>query len=442
MKKLRNFSLLIHVANAVPKSNNSGLKPHTLPDVACPFCPLLCDDLTVEVDAAGLQVSKNGCALAVENFAREIPQTTPQINGKRASLSKAIEAASDILRRAQAPLISGLGTDVDGIREAVHVAEKSKGIVDHANSTAFDSTMRVLQTRGWYTTTLAELRNRADLVILIGPDIVNHYANFLRRYIEPKQTLNPKRRKARQVFYLGDKRVAPQTSRAITIDPIPCRTPDIPAVVGALRAVVAGRSLEAKKVAGVSIKQLQRLASAIAAAQYPVFVWAPGHFATQSADLAIQTTTDLIADLNQTQRAAGLALGGDNGGVTAANVCAWLTGFPLHVSFAGKKIDYDAIRYRTDRLIKDDQIDALLWIDAFGTAGPPSTKPGVKRIVLGLPAAKSVNADVFIPVGTPGVDHAGRIIRTDSVVSLHVDQLRKNSRATVREVLRAITAGL
>jgi formylmethanofuran dehydrogenase subunit B len=49
---------------------------------------------------------------------------------------------------------------------------------------------------------------------------------------------------------------------------------------------------------------------------------------------------------------------------------------------------------------------------------------------------------VFIPVGTPGVDHAGRMIRVDNVVSLPLKNLGRAELPSAADVTAAIEAAL
>lgn len=422
----------------MPKSPSSGqLSPERFENVACPFCPLLCDDLVIDADGDDFRVVKHGCGRANVAFQRPRPKPTALVDGVRVSHTAAIGAATAILKRARAPLISGLGTDVDGIREAVAVAERARAILDHGHSAGTDRGMRVLQSRGWYMTTLAEVRNRADLIVLVGADVVSEYANFLRRVAHPAQTLVTERRKQRRIVYIGDKRNAPKSTRSCPVDTIPATASNLAESMSLLRGLVAGAPLPR----GGRARQFAPLAQAIRQAAYPVFVWAPGQLAEPDADLTISATTRLVDDLNETQRAAGLALGGGNGGISAANACAWLTGYPLHVSFAGRTIEYDPVRYQSARLIENGMIDTLLWIDAFGEAPLPATDPDIKRIAIGDPGqSQNLDADVFIPVGTPGIDYKARLVRTDSVVTLRLDQLRRKSFASAATVLREIMA--
>jgi formylmethanofuran dehydrogenase subunit B len=56
----------------------------------------------------------------------------------------------------------------------------------------------------------------------------------------------------------------------------------------------------------------------------------------------------------------------------------------------------------------------------------------------GFLPARSV--DVLIPVGTPGLDHAGSVYRTDGVVSLPVRALRDTALPSAAQVLEAMRA--
>lgn len=426
------------VTNTVPKTSRSGSAPvQRIEDVACPFCPLLCDDLVIEANGDELAARKNACARAIHAFNRPRLAATALIDGKRANHTAAIGAAAKILKGARAPLISGLGTDVDGVRAAIALAERARAIVDHANSAGLDSGMRVLQSRGWYTTTLAEVRNRADLIILVGADVVANYANFVRRIVEPKQTLHKERRAGRRVVHIGPQASAPAATKSCAVETIRTQGRELAETMSQLRAALGGRSL----TRGNRTRRIAALAEAIRQADYPVFVWAPGQLRASDADVTISITTRLIDELNEQQRAAGLTLGGDNGAASAVNACSWLTGFPLHVSFAGKTIEYDPVRYRTDRLLRDRAIDTLVWIDAFGDAPLPELDDSITTIVVGNPAAAAnTRASVFIPVGTPGLDHAGRLVRTDSVVTLHVDRLRARASKSTADVLQELLA--
>ena len=49
---------------------------------------------------------------------------------------------------------------------------------------------------------------------------------------------------------------------------------------------------------------------------------------------------------------------------------------------------------------------------------PPSTS--VPTVVLGRPGTGADQAAVFLPVGTPGLHHAGHLVRADNVVTIRL----------------------
>jgi formylmethanofuran dehydrogenase subunit B len=72
---------------------------------------------------------------------------------------------------------------------------------------------------------------------------------------------------------------------------------------------------------------------------------------------------------------------------------------------------------------------------------PP--KANMPSIVIGHPNMQTqVNADVFIPVGTAGINHTGTMFRIDSSVSLPLGQLKNSNLPSLNTVIAAIEAAL
>jgi formylmethanofuran dehydrogenase subunit B len=86
--------------------------------------------------------------------------------------------------------------------------------------------------------------------------------------------------------------------------------------------------------------------------------------------------------------------------------------------------------------------DLLLWLATYtADLSPPDTD--VPMIVLGTPSLKLTRTPkVYIPVGTPGIDHTGLIVRVDNVVSLPLRKLRQSNLPSAADVLASIEAAL
>jgi formylmethanofuran dehydrogenase subunit B len=410
-----------------------------LADVACPFCGLVCDDLVVGVTGEHLAVRANGCPLAVAGFGRPVGTASPRVAGRAATLPEAAAAAARILRDARQPLIAGLGTDVAGARAATRLVDRCGAILDHMNSTAGLRNLLVLQDGGWVTTTLSEIRNRCDLLIAVGGDIVSRFPRFFERTIANQETLFAADRRA-EVVFLGR---APARLPALPgpVGTFPCDPARLAEGFGLLRAMLAGRSLQAMEAAGAPIAAWQQLADRMQLAGYGVVAWAAADFDYPHAELTIQALCELIKDLNRTGRFSGLPLAGSDGDLTVDSVQLWQTGFAARTSFGAGHPEHDPYRYSTARALRQGA-DALVWISSFSeTRGPPGT--AIPTVVLARAGGTfEREPEVFIPVGTPGVDHAGTLFRADRVVALPLRQLRSTALPSVADVLEAIEAVL
>jgi formylmethanofuran dehydrogenase subunit B len=403
-------------------------------NVACPFCGLACDDLTIAVVADRVMVNEAGCPLSRKGFERAPSNPTPMIGWQAASLDEAAAAAAEILRSSRQPLFAGLATDVAGLRAVMQLAERTGGIVDHLGSDGLFRNLRVVQDSGWMTTTLSEVRNHMDLLLIVGPDPAPLFPRFFERCVAPRQTLFADARETPPVIRLGP---ATETGAAIRAEELFCALERLPEAVAALRCLVNGRALQAPEIAGLPAAKLGALAERLKAAKYGVVTWVAGAFSFAGAELLTQALADLVRDVNQVTRCAALPLTGSENVMGAHQVCSWQSGLPLRTSFAGGAPSHDPLLYDTARLLREQEVDALLWISSFHPVAPPATR--VPTIVLAAaPLRFERQPEVHIPVGTPGIDHAGEIFRSDGVVALPLTALRNVGRPSAADVLGRI----
>jgi len=408
-------------------------------EVTCPFCGILCDDLVIQNQNETIKILENGCPKAVSSFESKQATNTPKIEGQEVPISDAINAICGILKKSHNPLFAGLGTDVGGMRQVLHLADKTGAIVDHMHGNALIRNSLVLQDLGWITTTMTEIRNRADLIIFAGTDAGN-YPRFFERTIWNKKSMFKLKNEQRQIVYIGDQLdtkagINPNGKRPITLN---CKTEQIGEVISALHALVTGATLDVKEIAGIKIKTLQSLSDQMKSAKYGVIVWSPSELDIPHAELTIQNFCEIVKYLTRFTRFAGFSLGGNDGAISANSVCAWQSGYPLRVNFNKGYPEYDAQRYSTHNLLKNKEVDSLVWISSFSSkVNPP--RASIPTIVLGTPETKlNFKPDVYIPVSTPGIDHAGQLFRTDSVISLPLKKVRHSAYESVNSILKQV----
>ena len=417
----------------------------TFEAVTCPACGLLCDDVRIERDSTDrLKVIDKGCAKSVTFFERVVQKSSPSITGKAVSLTEAINKAADILRSTNQPLFAGLGTEVQGMRSVLSLADKVGATLDHMNADSSFRNTLVVQNSGWQVTTLTEVRNRVDLLLVIGSDIVSHNPRFFERNVWNKESMFDQDTSAREVVYLGGQNIdtsAGVSPKGVKPTVLPCDLESLPEVVAALRAIISGKTLIATEVSGIKVRDLESLSERLKAAKYSVVTWVSSDLNIAHAELTIQNITELVIKLNAKTRSSGLPLGGSEGDSSVNQTSTWISGYPVRSRFARKHPEYDPHHFSAAQLLNNGEADALVWISEFN---PDKTPPNVNipKIVIGHANMQGNDADVFIPVSTSGIDNTGTMFRIDSSVSLPLGKLRESALPSLGEVMAAIEAAL
>jgi formylmethanofuran dehydrogenase subunit B len=414
-------------------------------EVPSPFCGIGTDDLTIQVDGVSLKVIKNGCAVNTPAFEQAVTDTRPRVEGKEVSLDVAVAKAAALLNNTNQPVIGGCATDVNGMRALLALADRSGAVVDNMNFTGARNNFLALQDSGWMNTTLAEVKNRCDLLLVVGIDLESFSPRFFERYLWNEESMFLDDTGKREVIYLGkapsgNASTSPSGQKAQVFE---CANEELPDVVAVLRALVKGNPIRVDSVGGIAVADLQGIADKLKAASYSVVTWAAGALAYSQAELTVQTLSEMIKDINdKNTRSSGLPLGGKEGDQTANQVCGWTTGYPARTRFSSGFPEYDPYLNDANYLLNNGEADALVWVQAFNAkAVPPATDlPTIVVGRSGMTFAKE--PDVFIPVGTPGIDHAGHAYRMDNVVAIRLKKLRDSGLPSTSDVLNAIEQAL
>lgn len=367
------------------------------------------------------------------------------MQGQAVDLATAAAKAAELLRGTKQPAIGGCATDVNGMRALLALADKAGAVVDTGNFNIARRNLLALQDSGWMNTTLAEIKNRCDLLLIVGTVPEGFAPRFFERYLWTEDAMYLPDTSAREVVYLGktpcgDASTSPSGQKAQVLA---CADADLPDVVAVLSALVKKQPIQAQSVAGIAVADLQTVADKLRGAKYSVVLWGAGTLAYDHAELTVQAICNIVKDINlQGTRCSGFPLGGKEGDQTANQVCGWTTGYPARVNFARGYPEYDPFLYDSQAMLASGEADALVWVNAFNaSAKPPITE--LPTIVVGRSGMVfDKEPDVFIPVGTPGIDHAGHAYRLDNVVAIRLKKLRDSGLPSTAEVLHAIEQAL
>ncbi|HPV33015.1 MAG TPA: formylmethanofuran dehydrogenase [Methylotenera sp.] len=395
----------------------------TTMNATCPACGLLCDDVQIVIHQKTIQVRNQNCSKSQRFFEQPQIVTTPKIAGKPASLQAAIQHAAQLLKAAKAPLFAGLSTDILGFRTLFNLAQKTNAAMQHINAQSTQRNLRVLQSAGWQTTTLTEVKHRADVLVCFGTDIVTHNPRFFERFIWVKDALFCDANQ-RDIIYIGENintsaGISPTGNKPTVLA---CNTEALPEVTAAFRALIQGKTLKCTHVAGIPISALSDIATKLKQAKYGVLAWVAKDLDFPHAELTIQNITESAVLLNQTTRAASLALGGSDGDTSISYAHTWLSGVTLN-----------------DAPIAHD---CMVWVNSYSPAKLPKDA-NLPLIALGQDDSGFEHApDVFIPVATPGLDCNGTLFRVDGSVTLPLKKCREATYPTLSAILSQIEAQL
>ncbi|HEX7155928.1 MAG TPA: hypothetical protein VF229_01870, partial [Burkholderiaceae bacterium] len=227
--------------------------------------------MIVQTDRAGTITGVvNGCRISREGYAGASGAVRhgPMVRGRPSGFEQAVAAAARLLDRASQSVFGGLAVDIASMRVLVDLADRCGAVVDHGNSRAKFRNLLAFQDRGAITTTLAEARNRADLLVVIGTDAVSRFPRFFERMDPgPAGGAFALPGTARTTVFIGDRAPPPEAPAASAIA---CAREHLPHLLGALAALVSGARLQADRIGGVGVERLIELAAAMRQARYGV----------------------------------------------------------------------------------------------------------------------------------------------------------------------------
>src|SRR5688572_6040342 len=242
-----------------------------LEEAVCPFCSLACDDLNLRrTERGGVALVGPECPLARTGYieagtGEDLP---PRIDGQAVAESAAIERAAALIASSAAPLVAGLAAEVDGVRAALALADACGAAVDHLRAEGLMRLLLPLIERGAVQTSLSEMRNRADLVLVFGPDPRRLAPRLFERGLPPNG-LFVQEGAGRRVTYIGGEPEA-ELAPHLSVEAVPAPSHRLAELAGAVARLVAGKLLPHPEVAGVPAARLAEIAAEMKAARYGV----------------------------------------------------------------------------------------------------------------------------------------------------------------------------
>lgn len=397
----------------------------------CPACCCLCDDIAITVREGRVDRVDNACPRGRDWFLTppEEPAASASVDGVPAAFERAVEAAAAMLQAADYPLVyimPDMATEAQ--RVAIAVADGLGAVVDTATSSGHAPSIMGMQHAGKVTCTLGETRNRANLIVFWGTNVVARYPRFFTRYsAEAVGKFVPRGRADRTCIAVD---VAEnETTRAVDRTYLIPPDADFEAL-HTLRSLIRGAPLDAEAVArqtGVPLAAWSELADAMTQARFGSIVFGTGLMHARGRHVNCEALFRLVADLNEhtrfvcrSIRAAGNVTGGDR-------VMTWQTGYPFAVNFARGFPRYGPGEFTVEDVLARGEADAALLVGGVASERlSDAAMDHLRRIPLVQIASRSDPvlcgetaendiSRVAIRTCTHGLHSAGTMYRMDDV---------------------------
>ncbi len=398
----------------------------------CLGCGCACDDISIAVEGGRITAATNTCPLGVTWYGDGILPARSMAKGRALQPDAAIRRVAELLGAGPAMVYLAPELTTEAQREAIALADRIGARLDSVTSDTAAAGILAGQRRGRATSTLGEIRNRADLLVFWAIDPAARYPRFLSRYaLNPSGTNVPAARTVVAVD-IGGARGPEEASARLGLAPA-----DEAAALGIMRATLAGRDIPGLSPA---LKAAADLARQMSRARYVALVHdaEPGDGPADSQ--RAEGLVGLAQALNGPTRCAlaSLRAGGNRSGADAA--MTWQTGFPFAVDFGP---GFPRYRPEEPASIALGDIASVLVVGAVHRlpAAVLAALGGRRVGVIGPRASEApFPTDVAIDTGVAGIHEAGIAYRMDEV-PLPVPALLPGPPPT-RTILRAVAAAV
>ena len=385
-------------------------------NATCMYCGCLCDDIELHAESARIVRATHACTLGRAWFFGHTDNNRDAatlVDGRPATMLAAVEAAANILERADLPLVYGLGNSTsESQRAAIMLAEDIGGVVDSHTSSTHGPSKIGAQLVGKVTCTLGEVKNRADLVIYWGTNPVETHPRHLTKF-----TLTPQGRfvpggRSNRTMVLVDVR---ETLTARAADHFLQVRPGTDfELLTVLRALVGSHRVDHSllEATGLTLDQLTELVELMKRARFGVFFYGTGLTMTRGKHMNVAAILALTAALNAFTKFTAMPMRDHGNEAGSDNVMSWLTGYPFGVDFTRGYPRSNPGEFTAVDLLVRQEADAALIV----AADPWTTMPQaaidhlerIPHVVIDrtiAPARRT--ARVHFTTATPGIEHAG-----------------------------------
>jgi formylmethanofuran dehydrogenase subunit B len=398
--------------------------------ITCSGCSLLCDDIIIRSDGLFIDEVIGACLKGKERFDQVTAKNrilSPMIreNGelKKVSWDKALQKAVKIIKNSSKPLLYGFSNvSCEAQLKAIKLAKVIDGFIDSNATICQGKVLNESKEVGLTLSTITEVINKADLLILWGANPAESIPRLLNKTLFSRGKFRMTGREIKTLIVIDPVKTASfqvmgVRDVALQIEP----DKDLDLIQTLKEECCAANSIPSKGVAGIDQDDLKRLLLHLTEAEYGVIIIGQGLLKYQSGSNVIREILELIEMINSKQkkgRIATILLGGHFNMNGFDHIALASTGQNQGIEFYNGKFKKSEKNIVTK--IEEKEMDCSIIVGTDPISHLPSNLSSnlAKKPIILIDNRQSATyelADVVLPTAITGIESEGLAIRLDHV---------------------------
>ncbi|MFX1569188.1 MAG: formylmethanofuran dehydrogenase subunit B [Promethearchaeota archaeon] len=398
--------------------------------VTCSGCSLLCDDIIINTDGLYIDEVIGACLKGKERFDQITAKNriiNPLIrkNGEleKVTFEESVDKAINILKNSLRPLLYGFSTtSCEAQLLGIELARVINGFVDSNSTICQGKVLNISRKTGMTLTTISEIINKADLLILWGGNAAESIPRLLNKVLFSRGKFRMTGREIKTLIVIDPVKTASFGVMGVRDVALQIESGKDMDLIRVLKEeCCAADSIPSSGVAGLDKNDLKRLLLHLTGAENGVIFIGQGILGSQNSPDLIKELLELVQLINAKQqkgRISIMMLGGHYNMVGFDHVALSICGKNRGLQFERNQL------IETDDTIvskiENEDFDCSLIIGTDPISHLPwqlSKKLLLKPLILidNKKSATSDVADIIIPSAITGIECEGLAYRLDHI---------------------------
>ncbi|MBD3197645.1 MAG: formylmethanofuran dehydrogenase subunit B [Candidatus Lokiarchaeota archaeon] len=398
--------------------------------ITCTGCSLLCDDIIVKKDGSNIEEIIGACLKGVERFemiSSKHRVLKPYIRDgdslEEIDWDTALNKVVELINKSNNPLLYGFSnTTCEAQLKAIELAREINGFIDSNSTICQGKALNVAKETGFTTSTLTEVINKSDVMILWGFNAVESIPRLLNKILFSRGKFRMTGREIKTIIILDPIKtdsfnVMGPRDIALLIEP----DKDIELIETLKEICCTENALPSNEVAGLDKDDFKRLQTNLTNSEYISIFVGQGLLKNQEGKNPLKSLfelIDIINERNKKGRASIILAGGHFNMMGFEHVALSNTGQNQSLSFNNHQLieSQETIISKIEN--KDFDLSIILGTDPISHLPMRLSKKLASKPIILIDNSRSgtyLIADLILPTSISGLETDGTAIRLDNV---------------------------